>query len=90
MPTLPCARRYTNRISAAGSSTDVDDLIPGMHTMRASKVVYASHMVTEGAGTAGNSDTCSTTAHSSAWAVAVAAAAAVAALVVVALGLYRC
>ena len=91
LPTLPYARRYPNRISAAGSSsleTDVVDLIlPGMRTMRAIKVVYASHLAMESAGPAASMDTCSTNAHSNAWAVAAVAVAAV--LVVVALGLTR-
>ena len=90
MPTLPCARRCPN--SAAGSSsnlgTDVDELTtPDIRTsMGANKVVYASHLATESAGTAASMDTCSTNAHSSAWA---AAAAVAAALVVVALVLDR-
>ena len=90
LPTLPCARRYPNRISAAGSSnlSDADELlIPGMRTMGASKVVYASLLATESAGTAESLGTWRMTAHSSAWAVA--AAAVVAVLVVVALGLAR-
>ena len=90
MPTLPYARRYPN--SAAGSSnlgTDVDELTtPDIRTsMGANKVVYASLLATESAGTAESLGTWRTTAHSSAWAVAAAAVAAV--LLVVALVLDR-